>query len=152
MLTTILHLACVGSPGGPAAPASDVALSAEPTPGVASDIAGTSTEPTSEIVGTYYRSDGLGFNLLLDLLANGAFVCQWRGCVGEYDVVGSGTWSVSEDLITVHVEAAEGILKRRPLGDLEIVCTDDGVLLVQVDDREAFDKHGPSHSSCFNKL
>jgi hypothetical protein len=39
---------------------------------------------TSAFAATYYRGDGLGFNLHLSLREGGTFECSWTGCLGNY--------------------------------------------------------------------
>jgi hypothetical protein len=38
----------------------------------------------SDLVGTYYWGDGLGFNMTLNIEADGRFSFKWTGCLGTY--------------------------------------------------------------------
>ena len=44
--------------------------------------------------GTYYKGDGLGENISLELKDDGTYSAQWHGCLGNYGSA-SGTWRLS---------------------------------------------------------
>lgn len=102
------------------------------------------------LVGSYYRGDGLGLNLHLALNKDGTFECRWTGCLGEYGK-SSGRWSGDERHIKTHAEVAEGMLKDRPVGDLEVGQSNGKTILIQINRRDYFDRVGASRSSCFHR-
>ena len=133
----------VSDPSGPPLPF-------EPTASERAEIAHQRALDPAEaaLVGSYYRGDGLGLNLMLSLLPDGSFRCQWSGCMGDYGSC-SGTWSLDGERVNVHVDAADGLFKKSPLGNLDVESGDGGDVLIQVDDRGFYDSHGPSRYSCF---
>ena len=48
----------------------------------------------SKVPGTYYKGDGLGENISLELKDDGTYSAQWHGCLGSYGTA-SGTWHLS---------------------------------------------------------
>ena len=102
-----------------------------------------------QLVGTYYRGDGKGYNLELTLESSRQFHCRWTGCLGLYGT-STGTWRVDDNQIQMSTLTANGMMEDNPIGTLT-VSTDMGkTILVQNDDREFFDEHGPSRYSCFH--
>lgn len=114
----------------------------------------TTTEPNKvgengkQFVGTYYRGDGTGFNLTLTLKSNGHFDCRWTGCLGVYGT-STGTWKVEGDEIQMSTLTAKGMMEDKPIGTLTITTNLGNTFLVQNNDREFYDEHGPSRYSCF---
>ncbi len=53
---------------------------------------------TSQLPGTYYRGDGLGRMVIVDLRPDGTFSSDWQGCLGVYGEV-EGTWTLQDDQI-----------------------------------------------------
>ena len=49
--------------------------------GIAAEIAAS---PGHDWAGSYYRGDGLGANVVLDLAPGAGFVFEWHGCMGLY--------------------------------------------------------------------
>jgi hypothetical protein len=61
----------------------------------------------------------------------------------------AGTWQREGDIIRIAVTSVDGMFERSPLSDLQILGLKDKPILVQLNDRELFDKWGPSRYSCF---
>lgn len=135
----------VSDPSGPPIPF-------EPTASEWAEIAHQRALDPAEaaLVGSYYRGDGLGLNLVLSLLPDGSFRCQWTGCMGDYGSC-SGVWSLDDERVNVRVDAANGLFKEIPLGNLDVESGDDGTVLIPVKDRAFYDSHGPSGVSCFTR-
>ena len=110
----------------------------------------TVSESGSAVVGSYYRGDGLGFNLSLTLARDGTFRCKWTGCLGVYGNT-AGTWLREGDRIVTRTAQADGMFEGDPLGDLEVVQNEGETLLIQTNDRDFFEKWGPSRYSAFSR-
>ena len=54
----------------------------------------TQSSSAATLAGSYYRGDHTGYNIYLDLLANGSYTAKWRGCLGEYGTA-RGTWATT---------------------------------------------------------
>lgn len=76
--------------------------------------------PSEELVGRYFQGDGLGYNLELNLRADGTFTCEWTGCLGHYGST-SGTWLPSKDMIELDAEHASGTFETEPISNILIV-------------------------------
>ena len=105
---------------------------------------GAALEP---FVGSYYRGDGLGYNILLDLSHDGSYGAEWHGCLGLYGTA-RGSWSVSGEQILLSPSKEKDMLEGH-LRQLDVVKHGDQWILVQSDDREFYDAHGLSAYSCF---
>jgi hypothetical protein len=99
--------------------------------------------------GSYYRGDGTGYNINLDLRPDGSYDARWRGCLGVYGTA-RGQWSVDGERIVLspkkETEMMTGHLKR-----LDLARHDGRLILLPSDDREFYDKHGASRYSCFQR-
>jgi len=58
----------------------------------------------SDLPGTYYSGDGLGYNVTVVLRADGTFKSDWQGCLGLYGEA-RGTWELLGDQIRFHSAA-----------------------------------------------
>ena len=114
---------------------------------------GTPGAPSNakSVAGTYYRGDGLGYNVSLTLKENGKYTAEWHGCLGKYGD-GSGKWSVTNKRITFTPSKEEGMMKGH-LQSLDVLKFKGDWILVPIDkrDREFYDKWGVSRLSCFQK-
>ena len=101
------------------------------------------------LAGTYYRGDGTGYNIHLDLRANGSYDAKWRGCLGVYGTA-RGRWAVDGEHIvlspTKETDMMTGHLKQFDLATYE-----GRIILLPSDDRDFYDKHGVSRYSCFQR-
>ena len=99
--------------------------------------------------GSYYRGDGLGYNIDLDLHADGSYDAEWRGCLGIYGTA-SGCWSSDGEHIVlnprIETDKMQGYLRQ-----LDVVRRADHPILLSSNDREVYDKHGVSRYSCFQR-
>jgi hypothetical protein len=66
-------------------------------------------EPTSA-AGRWYRGDGLGENIYLNLREDGTYEATWRGCLGEYGKA-SGRWSRTAGEVALTPRGEEGMMK-----------------------------------------
>jgi hypothetical protein len=69
---------------------------------------------TSDLVGSYYKGDGLGVNWSLDLRQDGSFSFEWQGCLGTYDQE-AGRWRSDGDLVYL-----DGLKRKGELADRSI--------------------------------
>jgi hypothetical protein len=99
--------------------------------------------PRSRLVGRYFTGDGTGFNLKLDLRADGSFDLTWTGCLGVYGTA-SGTWALDPDGVSTTTAKADGLLATRPLDRLRVANLGGHYLLVQESSRDLFDEFGPA--------
>jgi hypothetical protein len=63
----------------------------------------------SKVPGTYYKGDGLGENISLELREDGTYSAQWHGCLGSYGSA-SGTWRLSGNDVELTPVAETDIL------------------------------------------
>jgi hypothetical protein len=114
---------------------------------------GTPEVPSSAkaVAGSYYRGDGLGYNISLILKEDGKYTTEWHGCLGKYGEA-SGKWSLNDKSITFTPSKEEGMMKGY-LRSLDIMkFTGDWILVpTEKRDREFYDKWGVNRSSCFQK-
>lgn len=101
------------------------------------------------LAGSYYRGDGTGYNIYLDLRPDGAYDAKWKGCLGVYGTA-RGHWTVEGELVllspTKETNKMKGHLKR-----LDLVKQEGHLILLPSDDRDFYDKHGASRYSCFQR-
>ena len=101
------------------------------------------------LAGTYYRGDGLGYNVSLDLRPDGSYDAKWRGCLGVYGTA-RGQWSHDGEQIVLspkeETDMMTGHLRR-----LDVARHEGSVILLPSDDREFYDMHGASRYSCFQR-
>ena len=114
---------------------------------------GTPEAPKSAkaVSGTYYRGDGLGYNVSLTLKENGKYTAEWHGCLGKYGEA-SGTWSLADKRITFAPAKEEDAMKGH-LRSLDVLKFKGDWIFVPTEkrDREFYDKWGVSRSSCFQR-
>ena len=114
---------------------------------------GTPEAPSSgkAIAGTYYRGNGLSYNISLTLKDDGKYAAEWRGCLGKYGEA-SGKWSLNDKRITFTPSKEEGMMKGH-LRNLAVIKFKADWILVPTDkrDREIYDKRGVYRYSCFQK-
>jgi hypothetical protein len=114
---------------------------------------GTPEAPSSAkvIAGTYYRGDGLGYNISLTLSEDGKYTAEWHGCVGKYGEA-SGKWGLNDKQITLTPSKEEGMMKGH-LQTLDVMKFRGDWILVPTakGEREFYDKWGVERSSCFQK-
>ena len=103
------------------------------------------------VAGTYYRGDGLGYNVSLTLKENGKYNAEWHGCLGKYGEA-SGKWTVAGNRITFTPAKEEGMMKGY-LQSLDVLRFKGDSILVPTDsrDREFYNGSGVSRFSCFQK-
>jgi hypothetical protein len=115
---------------------------------------GTPEAPSNAkaVAGSYYRGDGLGYNVSLTLKENGKYTAEWHGCLGKYGEA-SGNWSLTKKRITFLPSKEEGNLKGY-LKKLDVLKFKGDWILLPTDkeDRGFYDKWGVSRSSCFQKV
>ncbi len=149
VIPTIALVACVGC-GHVADPSgSQQSTSVDSADGVQRTVV-AATGSSNDIAGAYYRGDGTGFNLHLELLADGKYACQWTGCGGVYGNC-VGVWTRIDNQIEIKTTSADGMFEENALSNLEIIPHDGGNILVPQDDRAFFDEWGPSRYSCFSR-
>ncbi len=95
----------------------------------------SNVRPDVTLAGSYYQGDGLGFNLHLDLAADGHFTCKWTGCLGEYGST-QGRWGRDGDKILIAEIRSTGMFKDSPLGNMQIVTYDGDPRLLRDEDQE----------------
>ena len=101
------------------------------------------------LAGSYYRGDGKGYNINLDLRPDGSYGAKWRGRFGVYGTA-RGSWSLDGEQIvlspTKETDMMRGHLKR-----LDLARHEGSLILLPSDDREFYDMHGVSRSLCFKR-
>lgn len=112
---------------------------------------GTPEAPSEpgEVLGEYYRGDGMGYNVTLVLSENGRYSAVWHGCLGKYGEA-NGRWEVKEKQITLDPMHEEGSLEGH-LSVLDVLRYEEGWIFVRADDRDFYDKHGISRYSVFQR-
>lgn len=115
----------------------------------ASPLAQTQTALVSSVSGSYYRGDGLGYNISLDLKPDGHYDAVWHGCLGRYGS-SHGRWSTDGAAVNFMPGNETGMLTDH-LRSLTIVRADDSMVLVLTDpeDRKFYEKYGISRYSCY---
>ena len=101
------------------------------------------------LAGAYYRGDGLGYNIDLDLRADGSYDAEWRGCLGVYGTA-SGSWS-SDGVQVVLSPSNETDMMQGHLRQLDIEQHEGRSILLHSKDRGFYDRHGASPYSCFQR-
>jgi hypothetical protein len=112
---------------------------------------GISASPTDArmLAGHYYRGDGTGYNIELNLKSNGTYSAEWHGCLGTYGKA-AGVWNLAGTQV-VFVASKETDMMRGHLKRLEVLKFQGHWILLPTkrDDREFYDKWGVSAYSCF---
>jgi len=103
------------------------------------------------VAGSYYRGDGLGYNITLTLDQDGEYTADWRGCLGNYGVA-SGKWSLSGKRIILAPSYEEGLMKGH-LKSLDVLKYEGDWILLPTDKRERafYEERGVTRYSCFQK-
>jgi hypothetical protein len=104
----------------------------------------------ARLAGRYYVGDGTGYNLDLNLGADGTFDCTWRGCLGVYGT-SAGTWALGPDGVTVTAVRSDGMLQEKPLDRLRVATFQGHYLLVRESYLDLFEKWGPTRGSCLHQ-
>ena len=101
------------------------------------------------LAGSYYRGDGTGYNINLDLRGDGSYDAKWRGCLGVYGTA-RGKWTDDGEHIslspTTETDMMKGHLRR-----LDMAKHEGRLILRPSDDGEFYEKHGASRYSCFQR-
>lgn len=88
--------------------------------------------------GRYYRGDGLGYNIVLDLENDGSYRGQWRGCLGVYGTA-AGKWRVKSSgkarQIVLEPTRETNMMKGH-LRILDIIYRDKKVLFLPTSERD----------------
>ncbi|MCG6116960.1 MAG: hypothetical protein MEQ07_02035 [Aquimonas sp.] len=71
-----------------------------------------------QLVGRYYSGDGLGYNVWVQLAADGSYSADWHGCLGVYGEA-SGQWQAEGDQVVFLPEQENELL----VGHLRTVTT-----------------------------
>jgi hypothetical protein len=103
----------------------------------------------SELPGTYYRGDGLGYNISLDLEQDQTYSAVLSGCLGEYGR-SSGSWSLDEGRISFR-PTEESTEMKRHLPNLVVGYQGETLFLFPDSNDDSFQKYGPSRSSVFSR-
>ena len=101
------------------------------------------------LAGSYYRGDGTGYNINLDLKGDGSYDANWRGCLGVYGTA-RGKWTVDGEHIVLSPTKETDMMKGH-LKTLDMAKHEGRLILLPTDDREFYDKHGASRYSCFQR-
>ncbi len=103
----------------------------------------------SSLAGSYYRGDGTGYNVYLDLAAGGTYKAEWHGCFGTYGMA-SGTWLVDGERIVLSPSSETGMMKGH-LRELHIVKHDGQFVFVPDLHDDYYRKYGPDRYSAFHR-
>jgi hypothetical protein len=113
-------------------------------------LTGCSRQATlSSLAGSYYRGDGTGYNVNINLAANGTYKAVWHGCLGVYGTA-SGNWSVDGARIVLSPSSETDMLKGH-LRELHIVKHNGQIVFVPDLHDDYYQKHGPDRYSAFHK-
>ena len=63
-----------------------------------------------ELPGSYYRGDGRGYNIYLDLLPDGTYTAEWQGCLGLYGTA-RGAWKRENKKIVFSPSEEKNMMK-----------------------------------------
>jgi hypothetical protein len=103
----------------------------------------------SELPGAYYRGDGLGYNIALDLNQDQSYLAIWRGCLGEYGR-STGTWSFEDGRVLLNPIEESDSMKGK-FREFHVGYQNEILFLFQNLDNNSFKKYGPSRSSVFSR-
>ena len=106
-------------------------------------------EDISELPGNYYRGDGKGYNVSLDLKLDQTYSAIWDGCLGEYGR-SSGTWSLKDGRVLFRPTEEFDMMKGH-LTELVVGYQDEILFLFPDPNDDSFPKYMPSRSSVFSR-
>lgn len=101
------------------------------------------------LAGSYYRGDHTGYNIYLDLLANGRYDAQWHGCLGVYGTA-RGTWTVIDDRVVLSPSKETDMMKGH-LRELHIVQHEGQTVFVPDLHDDYYQKYGPNEYAAFHR-
>lgn len=111
-------------------------------------LTGCSRQATpSSLAGSYYRGDGTGYNIYLNLAASGAYKAEWYGCLGAYGTA-SGSWSIDGERIVLSPSSETDMMKGH-MRELHIVRYDGQFVFVPDLHDDYYQKYGPNRLSAF---
>ena len=95
------------------------------------------------LAGSYYRGDHLGYNVTLNLVADGTYSSTWTGCLGVYGTA-SGHWKIRGDDLVLTPATEAGLMKghltvlkiRRSNGHFELLPVEDEPRLKSEEERK----------------
>ena len=106
--------------------------------------------PPEHLAGNYYRGDGTGHNVNLNLKDDGTYAAEWHGCLGKYGDA-AGQWRFADDAIRLKPTHETGMMEGH-LRQLTVVSGDSGAVLVPAGkDERYFRDVGVTRYSCFQK-
>ncbi len=117
--------------------------------GCRTEQSGALPSSATSLVGSYYRGDGLGYNLYLDLRADGKYNAQWKGCLGLYGEA-RGTWTVIDDKVVFTPRKETGMMKDH-LKELHIVQHAGQTVFVSDLHDDYYEKYGPDERIAFHR-
>jgi hypothetical protein len=101
----------------------------------------------SSLAGNYYRGDGTGYNIYLNLELAGTYKAEWHGCLGIYGKA-EGSWSVNGKRITLRPTSETDMLKGH-LRELHIVEYKSQFIFVPDLQDTNYQKYGPDTLTAF---
>ena len=99
------------------------------------------------LAGNYYRGDGTGYNIYLDLLSCGRYDAQWHGCLGVYGTA-RGTWTMVNDRVVLSPVKETDMMKGH-LRELHVVKLESQTVLVPDLHDDYYQKYGPDAYAAF---
>ena len=91
----------------------------------------------------------MGYNVNLDLQADGYYSAKWHGCLGDYGAA-RGTWMVASNRVVFSPSKESGMMKDH-LSALELTIVLGKVVLLPTDNRKLFDSMGVRRVTCFQR-
>jgi hypothetical protein len=101
----------------------------------------------SQLAGIYYTGDHLGYNINLELKANGEYSASWHGCLGLYGTA-FGNWTLSGTVITLNPINETDMMKGH-LRVLNVVKKGDDFAFVPDLKDDFYQKYGVDEHSAF---
>ena len=102
-----------------------------------------------DLVGSYYRGDGTGYNVYVRLERSGSYTARWEGCLGTYGTA-RGAWSLRGSRITFRPTKETDMMKKH-LRVLHIVTQNGGFALVPDLSDNYYRKYGADEYAAFHK-
>ena len=103
----------------------------------------------AELAGSYYRGDHKGYNLYLDLQADGTYTAKWRGCLGVYGTA-RGTWGFYDRRL-FFTPSEETDMMKGHLRELHIVQHQGETVFVPDLRDDIYRKYGPTRYAAFHR-